>query len=79
MDLSALRSRILRPVHSMDGRQADIVLIEPNGDEHVVRCLLRGLETEIGGDPEALTYLNSRYGDPAVCFTAREAVLRMGT
>lgn len=63
-------------VPSPDGPQADVALIEPNDDEHVVRCLLRrGAGTEIGGDNDALIYLNERYGDEMVCLTAQGIVL----
>lgn len=70
-----LRARFIRHVPSQDGRQADIVLIEPNGDEHPVRCLMRPNGTEIGGDGESLQYLNVKYGDVEVCLAAQGAVL----
>lgn len=78
MDAPALASRFLRWVPSPAGKQGDVLLVEPNGDEHVVRCLVKGLETEIGGDGESLAYLNSRYGDQAVCLAARGAVMAEG-
>ncbi len=74
--MNGLSARFIEHVPSSEGSQADVWLIEPNGDEHRIRCLLRGLSTEIAGSPEALTYLHTRYTDQAVCFTAREAVLQ---
>lgn len=71
----SLKARFVRQVPSPDGRQADVVLIEPNGDEHPVRCLMRPTGTEIGGDGESLNYLNEKYGDAEVCLTAQGAVL----
>ncbi len=74
----SLRGRFLRSVPSDEGRQADIALIEPNGEEHVVRCLIKVTGTDIGGNGEVLAYLNSRYGDQTVCLTAQGAVLGLG-
>lgn len=63
-------------VPSPDGPQADVALIEPNDDEHLVRCLLRrGAGIEIGGDRDTLTYLTQRYGDEMVSLTAQGIVL----
>ncbi|MFI5384963.1 MAG: hypothetical protein ACHQ50_02485 [Fimbriimonadales bacterium] len=72
-----LRGRLIRYVPSPEGRQADVALIEPNGDEHVVRCLLKngGAGTDLGGDDHDLRYLVSRYGEQGVCLTAQGVVL----
>ena len=70
-----LRGRLLRFVPSRDGCQADVALIEPNGDEHDVRCLLKSDGTDLGGDGEVLAYLTRRYGAQAVCLTAQGVVL----
>jgi hypothetical protein len=73
--MSALRSRFICEVPSPDGRQADVAIIEANGDEHIVRCLIRPNLTEIGGDFEIVQYLNERYGEEAVCRAALAATL----
>ncbi len=71
-----LGARVVRLVNSSDGKQADIILVEPNGDEHLVRCLCKRDGTmDIGGDGEVLAYLNQRYGPPMVGETARAATL----
>ena len=33
--MQGLQTRFLRFVYSTEGRQADLILIEPNGDEHL--------------------------------------------
>ncbi len=72
-----LHSRVVRLVDSPDGKQADIMLIEPNGDEHPVRCLCKPDGTmDLGGDGEVLAYLNHRYSPAVVGQTARAAILR---
>ena len=70
-----LRARLICNVPSTDGRQGDVALIEPNGDEHKVRCLIRPNGTDIGGDKDSLVYLNEKYGDQQVCLAAQGAVL----
>ena len=70
-----LRGRFIRSVPSPDGPQADIALIEPNGNEFEVRCLIRKTGTDIGGNPAALQYLHNRYGGDKVCLTAQGTVL----
>jgi len=64
-------------VPSERGPQADLVLVEPNGDEHYVRCLCEPHRTEIGGDRVSLTYLNDRYTRDVVGETARECTLAL--
>ena len=62
--MDELRAELVRRVQSPDGLLADIVLIEPNGDEYEVQCLLRhDGTTEIGeaGNGESLKYLNENY------------------
>ena len=72
-----LHSRVVRLVDSPDGKQADIMLIEPNGDEHPVQCLCKPDGTmDLGGDGEVLAYLNHRYSPAVVGQTARAAILR---
>lgn len=71
-----LRARFVEPVPSPEGVQAIVVLIEPNGDEYLVRCLCKpDGTTEIGGDPGAIAFLNEKYGDHSLCVAAREATL----
>lgn len=74
--MESLTSRFLKEVPSPDGLQAELLLVEPNGDEHHVRCLARQQGTDIFGDGEMLGYLNGRYGDREVCLVARDAVIR---
>lgn len=71
---SALRARKICPVYSPRGEQAEVVLIEPNGDEHQVRVLLAPEVTEINGVMEVLNYLNHRYGPESVLAAAKTAV-----
>lgn len=76
LPMAELTARYVCAVPSADGPQADILLIEPNGDEHLVRCLCRiNGTTEIGGDGESLAYLNERYGSQIVCRVARQSTL----
>jgi hypothetical protein len=49
--------------------------VESNGDEHLVRCLVKGDGTDFGGDGEWLEYLNRRYGAQGVWNVARRAVI----
>ncbi len=53
----------------------DVVLTEPNGDTHLVTCIALPEFTRLEGDGEMLDYLNERYGDRTVCFTARDLVV----
>jgi hypothetical protein len=74
MEGITLRGRLIRYVPSPDGVQADIALIEPNGEEYEIRCLCRPTGTEIGGDDYTLRYLNERYSPEAVWRTASRVV-----
>lgn len=74
--MQCLRARLIEHVPSPEGTQADVVLIEPNGDEHTVRCLCRrDGTTELGGDGQMLAFLNHKYGDQSVCSLARQITL----
>lgn len=73
--MSQLRGQLVGYVHSHEGRQADVLLREPNGEEHLVRCLVKNSSIEIGGDGECIAYLNHRYGPQAVSITARNITL----
>lgn len=74
--MNGLRARLLEHVPSPDGTQADVLLIEPNGDEHRVRCLCkRDGTTDLGGDGEMVTFLNDKYGEQTVWALARQMTL----
>lgn len=73
--MSALNGRLICHMFCSEGKLAEIVLIEPNGDEHPVRCLVRENGTDITGNGEELDYLNQRYGSQSVCEVARGTVL----
>ena len=71
-----LQGRLVGYVDSAVGKQADIILVEPNGDQHPVRCLVRQHGTQIDGDGEMIDYLNERYSPQAVCSVAKWTVLQ---
>jgi hypothetical protein len=74
--MQGLRAKLIEHVPSPEGTQADVVLIEPNGDEHPVRCLCRrDGTTDIGGDGQMLAFLNRKYGEQSVCSMARQITL----
>lgn len=76
--MHGLQARFLRFVPSTEGTQADLTLTEPNGDEHLVRCLCRPSGSiDIGevGNGETLGYLDDRYGSQTVCALCRDAML----
>ena len=70
-----LRGRIVKDVPSAEGRQADVMIIEPNGDEHLMRCIVLPNRTDLECDPEILDYLGTRYGEEAVYRVALAATL----
>ena len=70
-----LTGRLIRYVYSREGPQADVAIIEPNGDQYEVRCLLRKDGTDIQGDRTTMAYLNARYGDRELCLTAQGVVM----
>ena len=72
--MGVLRARKIESVPTLQGVQADIALIEPNGDEHRVRCLCKlDGSTDIGGDPDVIAFLNAKYGAREFCLAARKA------
>lgn len=76
--MAGLTARKLAEIPSTDGIQADVALLEPNGDEHVVRCLCKfDGTTDIGevGDGSVLGYLSDRYGSQAVWALTRQVTL----
>ena len=73
-----LRVRLIERVESADGTQAIVALIEPNDDEHQVRCLCRrDGSTEIAevGEGEIISYLGDRYGEQVVWALCRATTL----
>jgi len=78
MNGNNLSGRLFRNVYSPEGKQAEIYLIEPNGDEHLVRCLVKDKDSETiiaASKGETIVYLNDRYGSANVWSTARGIVL----
>lgn len=74
--MSGLRAVFMRHVPSADGKQADVLLIEPNGDEHRVRCLCKhDGSTDIGGDGETISFLAEKYGEQTVWALSRQMTL----
>ncbi|MBV6489825.1 MAG: hypothetical protein CNCCGFBP_00199 [Fimbriimonadaceae bacterium] len=76
--MAGLTARKLQTVPSNEGIQADVALTEPNGDEHVLRCLCKFDGTTDIGDPsagEALKYLSDRYGDQTIWALTRQVTL----
>ena len=76
--MGGLRAEFMRRVPSLDGPQADVLLIEPNGDEHQVRCLCRSDGTTDLGTmdrPERLILLEETYGPQVICALTRQITL----
>lgn len=76
--MSGLRAELMRHVPSPDGPQADILLIEPGGEEHQIRCLCRmDGTTELGelGNGERLRYLEGKYGAQVIWALTRQITL----
>ena len=74
--MNGLRAVLMRHVSSVDGIQADVLLIEPNGDEHRVRCLCKhDGSTDIGGDGEMIAFLNEKFGSQTVWALSRQVTL----
>lgn len=76
-----LHARLVAWLPASEGKKAELVLIEPNGDEHCVTCHCRpDGTTDISeqGDGSMLMYLNDRYGMPEVCGLCREITLQEG-
>lgn len=70
-----LSARAIHRIETAEGVIAEVVVIEPNGDEYVVKCLCRDEGTTVDGEGDALSYLNERYGDVAFCTAVREAAM----
>jgi hypothetical protein len=70
-----LSARALHRIETPEGIMADVIVVEPNGDETVVRCTCRSEGTTVDGEGDALHYLNERYGDVVFCTAVRDAAL----
>lgn len=70
-----LRAFAVRRERTANGLVADVIVVEPNGDEHRVRCICREDGTEIGADGPVVPYLNDRYGDRVFCANVRQAAM----
>jgi len=76
--MGELRAVYLRNVPSPEGEQADLLIIEPNGDEHQVRCLCRtdgGTDLSELGDGKFIPYLADRYGSQVIWALTRQVTL----
>ena len=74
-----LSARAVHRVETSEGVIAEVVVVEPNGDEYVVKCLCRVEGTTVDGEGDALCYLNERYGDVAFCTAVRNAAMGNAT
>ena len=70
-----LNARAIHRIETSDGVIAEVVVVEPNGDEYVVKCLCLEEGTTVDGEGDALSYLNERYGDVAFCTVVRNAAM----
>lgn len=76
--MAGLTARITAEIPSSDGIQAGVALLEPNGDEHVVRCLCKlDCTTDIGevGDESVFEYLADHYGSQTIWALTRQVTL----
>lgn len=76
--MNHLQAVLMRKVPSDDGPQADVLVIEPDGTEHQVRCLCRSEgETELGelGDGARLRDLQEKYGQQVIFALTRYVTL----
>ena len=69
--MNGLHGRFVNYLPTTEGVQANILLIEENGDEYPVKCLARVSGTDINGESVYLNYLNQRYGRETVSTVAR--------
>lgn len=76
--MAGLRAILLRHEPSDDGPQADVLFVEPDGEEHRVRCLCRdGGGTDISDTDGGarLNHLIARHGDQVILALARQVTL----
>lgn len=72
-----LHGETVRRWEKADGFHADVVVVEPNGDEYRVECLIRrDGGTDIGGNGDELYYLQERYGSSGFSTFVRGIALR---
>ena len=73
-----LEASLMRRVTSDDGVQADILIVEPTGEEHQIRCLCRhNGATDLGEhvEPGHLEHLKGRYGPQVLLALTRHVTL----
>lgn len=74
--MAGLTANLVAYVPSPEGSQADVELVEPNGDRHIIRCLCkRDGTTDLGGDGEMMEFLYEKYGAQTVWALARQMTL----
>ncbi len=68
----------MRHVPSNEGRQADLLIIEPDGQEHQIRCLCRADGTTVLGelgDGKRIPHLDRKYGSQVIWALTRQVTL----
>lgn len=76
--MNSLSAHLLKSLPSDLGPQADVLLVEPNGDKYTVRCLCKpDGTTDVGeaGNARNLSYLAAKYGSQNVVSLLRRATL----
>lgn len=76
--MAGLTATRLQRRNSESGVEADVLLTEPNGVEHTVRCLCKLDGTTDIGDPTgglALRHLAETYGEQTVWALTRQVTL----
>jgi|CXWL01.1.fsa_nt_gi hypothetical protein len=76
--MAGLTAKRLQRRNSESGVEADVLLTEPNGVEHTVRCLCKLVGTTDIGDPTggvALRHLTTTYGEQVVWALTRQIAL----
>jgi hypothetical protein len=73
--VKGLQSELVKYIASPEGPQADVLLIEPNGDRHPIRFVMKLSGVELLGDPATIAYLYERYGVGAVAGWALKAAV----
>ncbi len=76
--MNGLRAELMRHVPSSDGPQADVLVIEPTGEEHQLRCLCKAdgtTDLDVIGGSERLTYMEDKYGSQVIWALTRQITL----
>ncbi len=76
--MAGLTAKRLNRLKSEHGIESDVILTEPNGVEHTLRCLCRLNGTTEIGDPtngESLKHLAATYGEQMVWALTRQITL----